>query len=60
MFKSSTQNTGDSRYGGEEYNECGYECPQVIVKKDACCGYYVVPVHHIVTNEKQVEVKKVV
>jgi len=54
----STQNTGSSRYGGGEYYEYGYEWAQENANQGVCCGYYVVPIHHIITNEKQVEVEK--
>ena len=47
-----------SRYGGESYHESGYEWQQSGGEAGACCGYWVVPIHHIVTTEKQVEVEK--
>ena len=53
----SPHNAGSSRYGGEQYLDCGAACVQETVKQDPCCGYYMVPVHHIYTEEKQVEVE---
>lgn len=53
----SAHSTGSSRYGGGEYHEYGYGWEQSSVQGGVCCGYYVVPVHHIVTNEKQVQVE---
>lgn len=53
----STQSMGQSRYGGEYY-EYGYGWAQESAQEGVCCGYYVVPIHHIITNEKQVEVEK--
>ncbi|NNC38467.1 MAG: hypothetical protein EX271_04545 [Acidimicrobiales bacterium] len=53
----SAHSTGSSRYGGSEYHEYGYGWEQGSAQGGVCCGYYVVPVHHIITNEKQVEVE---
>ena len=50
--------SANSRYGWETYQESGYAWQQGGEQAGVCCGYWVVPVHHIVTTEKQIEVEK--